>query len=126
MAAITAAELTYTPVSRFVTEPGRVRRILTLAFPTGANAGTNNAYTAGGIALDKAALGCPRALQRLLVIGRTPVAGNNNPRWEWNGDTVSPKLVGLGNGAAGAPDAELAGTVTFATAQTLTIEAEGW
>jgi len=126
MAAITAAELTYNIAEEFVSAPARVRRRITLSFPTGANAGTNNQYVTGGIPLDKLSLDLRSRVQRFAVIGRTPVAGANNPRWEWNGDPVSPTLVGYANAGAAGPDTELANTVAFATAQTLVCEVEGF
>lgn len=126
MAAITLAEITYAQRDGLVTSPGHIRRIINVSFPTGANAGTNNAYVPGGIALDPKQLGCRFKVQRLVVIGCTPVTGNNNPDWFWNGNATVPTLVGFGNGAAGAPDAELPGTFTFATPQQIVVDAEGY
>jgi hypothetical protein len=126
MAAITTNEVTAAVAERVIDAPGRTRRRVTVSFPTGANAGTNNAYVTGGIGLDLGKLGCRVRLQWLCVIGVTPVAGNNNPRWIWNGNIQTPTLVALGNNTAGAPDSELANTVTFATAQTLVLDVEGF
>lgn len=123
---ITLAEITYTPVDRIVSSPGRIRRNTTIAFPTGANAATNNLYAAGGVAVDKTALGCPRRLQRLVIIGVTPVAGASNPGWIWNGDGASPKLVAMSNAAAGGGDQELAAGQTIPATQTLLCEVEGY
>jgi len=126
MAAITAAEISYAITEEFVSTPGRVRRKIVLSFPTGANAGTNNAYVPGGLPLALLSLDMRSRLQRLVVIGRTPVAGANNPRWEWNGDSINPTLVGYANAGAAGPDTELTGTNTFATAQTIVCDAEGF
>lgn len=128
MAAITAAELTYAVADQSSLTPGRVRRKVTVSFPTGANAGTNNAYVTGGIAVDPRAFGCRVRVSRLAVIGFTPIAGNNNPRWMWNGDSAAPKLVAFTNATGGAADEELPNTVTFpnATPQTIVCEVEGY
>jgi len=126
MAAITAAELTYSVAEEFVSAPGRVRRKVLVSFPTGANAGTNNAYVPGGIPLALLSLDLRSRLQRFSVIGRTPVAGANNPRWEWNGDPINPTLVAFANAGAAGPDTELTGATTFASAQALVCDVEGF
>jgi hypothetical protein len=126
MAAITAAEITYSTVDRINTMPGRVRRNIVVSFPTGPNAGTNNTYATGGVALDRMQLGCPRRLQRLAIIGVTPVAGASNPAWVWNGDGASPKLVAMANAALGGGDAELANATAIPATQQLLCEVEGY
>jgi len=120
MAAMTAAEITYEITSRVPRMPARISRKVKITFPTGANAGTNNQYVTGGIALDKKAMGCPSHVQRLDCIGRTPAAGALNPNWEWNGDGSAPKLVGY------SADTELANTVALTAAQTIICEVEGY
>jgi hypothetical protein len=126
MAALTAAELTFQTLDQSITTPGRVRRVIRITFPTGANEGTNNQYVTGGIAIDRAKLGCRSQVLRLEVLGRMPAAGNLNPRWEWNGDTSAPKLVAYNCATAAAPDAEVANTVAFTVDQVLTCDVEGY
>jgi len=126
MANITLAEITYSQVDRLVDAPGKIRRNVLISFPTGANAGTNNGYTTGGVAVDKRALGCPIRVQRLDVIGLTPVAGASNPGWIWNGDGNNPKLVAMANAAAGGGDAELAAATAIPATQALYCEVEGY
>ena len=126
MAAITAAELSYSVAEEFIAAPGRVRRKVLVSFPTGANAGTNNAYVPGGIPLALLSLDLRSRVQRLSVIGRTPVAGANNPRWEWNGDSLNPTLVAFANAGAAGPDTELTSAVTFASPQSLVCDVEGF
>jgi|SRR5215468_6640967 len=120
MAALTAAELQYDVLGRTVVAPGRQRRRMRITFPTGANAGTNNQYVTGGIALDRQKLGCPYQVFQIDVLGRTPAAGALNPSWAWNGDGNAPKLV------AYSADTEMANTVAFTAAQALTCEVEGY
>jgi len=126
MAAITLAEITYATTDRILSAPGRTRRMITISFPTGTNAGTNNTYATGGVALDKLQLGCPRRVQRIVVVGVTPVAGASNPGWVWNGDANSPKLVAMANAAAGGGDAELAAATAIPATQALVCEVEGY
>src|SRR5215471_4896488 len=97
MAAITTADVTYTPVDAVMAAPGRVRRRVKLTFPT-----TNNQYQTGGVPLLAPALGCPRGvLNSLKVVAITPSAtASMNPVWQWNGSTTAPTLVGLREAAA--------------------------
>jgi len=128
MAAMTSADVTYTPlagtaVSSEVAAPGRVRRQVKLTFPV-----TNQDYPAGGIPLLKQSLGCPRALLGLTVMGRTLSAGATNPIYEWNGDTVAPKLIALvqGGAAAGAALQESALTGITVNSQNVFVDVDGY
>jgi len=126
MPSITLAEMTYQQVDRVVDAPGKIRRNVLISFPTGANAGTNNLYAAGGVAVDKGALGCPRRLQRLDVIGIVPVTGASNPGWIWNADGANPKLVAMTNATAGSGDQEMAAATAIPPTQQLYCEVEGY
>ena len=62
------------------------------------------------------------------IMGRTLVAGANNPIYEWNGDTVAPKLICLvqGGAAAGAMSQELGATTFVTNQQILFVDVEGY
>jgi len=128
MAAMTSADVSYAPlvgtaVSSEVAAPGRVRRQIKLTFPV-----TNQDYPAGGIPLLKEKLGCPRTLLGLTVMGRTLSAGATNPIYEWNGDTVAPKLIALvqGGAAAGAALQESALTAITLNSQNVVVDVDGY
>src|SRR4030095_10977549 len=109
MANIAAAGVTYAPAitgasqTASIQAPGRVERFIKLTF---SNNAANLVYPTGGIPLDKAKMGCSRGVASLVVLGRTPQAGAENPHYEWNGDSVSPTLVGYETTVAGSPMAE--------------------
>ena len=134
MAAMTSADVTYTPVGAGTaltgpntgTEgmlPGRVRRQYKLTFPV-----TNQDYPAGGIPLLKAVMGCRSVVLGLTVMGRTLSAGATNPMYEWNGDSVNPKLIALvqGGAAAGAAMQESALTGITVNSQNVFIDVDGY
>jgi len=116
MAAIgtAASDITYVPLQRFVTAPGRTRRMVNLQFPMGANV----TYTAGGIPLDKGMLGVPHVCQRIAFVARLGLLAANN-RYEWNGDSINPKLIMI----TGSTDAEFSGSVP--AGQSIVIDVEG-
>jgi hypothetical protein len=114
-----AGDITYATVNRWVTAPGRTRRMVQVQFPIGANV----TYPAGGIPLDKGMLGVPHVCQHVAVVGQTPVAGNSNPTYIWNGDPMLPKLVALVTAVAGSAGAEFTGSV--AAGQSLIVDVEG-
>lgn len=134
MAAMTSADVTYAPLgsgttltgagtAQEIAAPGRARRQFKLTFPV-----TNQDYPAGGIPLLKQNLGCPRAIVSIKVMGRTLSAGATNPMYEWNGDTVAPKLIALvqGGAAAGAAMQESALTGITVNSQNVYVDVEGW
>jgi hypothetical protein len=123
MAAMTSADVIYSQQSAVMSGPGRVRRVIRLVFPTG-----NNDYPAGGIPLDKVKLGCPRTVNSIRVLGRTPAAGDTNPVYEWNGDPTIPKLVAFEGGsvAVDTPLKEATFTGIGGISQIVTIEVDGY
>lgn len=107
MAAIVATDVAYVPLgtgatltgaqgAQEVAAPGRVRRQWKLTFPA-----VNQDYPAGGVPLDKGKLNCLRGVAVLKVMGQTPIAGDTNFLWGWNGDPVTPKLVAFQGGSVG-------------------------
>src|SRR5215475_3477691 len=135
MAAMTSTDVAYVAlgagtattgpgVAQEVAAPGRVRRQFKVTFPA-----TNLDYSTGGVPLDRARMGDPRAIVAIKVMGRTPTAADTNPIYEWNGDQMSPKLVALVPGAAvaGTPLRELANAFSFVSnSQVLFVDVEGY
>lgn len=104
MAAITAADVTYTLVSQRLAGVGRTVRQIKLTFPNNA---TNTAYPTGGIPLSALKLGGARgSIASLAVLGRTTQAAATNVRWEWDGSQTAPKLLGYEIAADTAGDAQ--------------------
>jgi hypothetical protein len=127
MADMAVGDITYTTAAAgpFVRVPGRVTRSMVLTFPNNA---ANLTYPTGGIPLNKAALGCPRVLAALKVNGKTPVAGDANPVWMWNGSNTSPTLVGYETATAvDSPLKQLtAAQALTLNSEVLTVEVEGY
>jgi hypothetical protein len=122
MAGIALADVTYAAANPgAIQTPGRVERYIKLTF---SNNAANLDYPAGGIPLDKSKLGCPRGVASLVVLGRTPMTGAENPHYEWNGDTNAPKLVGYETTVAASPMAEATHTFSAANTQIIFIEVE--
>lgn len=121
MAAITASNITYAQQTGSTYARGAgSKRIFTLSLGDGALT-----YPTGGLPLTRAKLGCPNNVNFLSVVGYTPETGNNNPRWVWNGDSLSPTIIGYETNVAGSPAAEV--DAAYAPPATvLTVAVEGF
>lgn len=133
MAAIVSTDVAYVPLgipasgttgpygAAEVASPGRIRRQFKLTFPA-----TNQDYPAGGVPLNGLKMGC-RVVTSLKVMGQTPIAGDSNYMWGWNGDPLAPKLVAFQGGSVGtAPFRETAVTGLTVNSQILFVDVEGW
>jgi len=71
--------------------------------------------------------GCrPGELASLRVLGRTPIAGAENPSYEWNGSQSAPTLIAFETNTAGSPAVEFdTGTNYTQNGQNVFIEVEG-
>lgn len=115
MAAIAAANVTYTPIRRSIGESGYRERELTITFGNG-----TLTYPAGGIPLTPGNLGCPNEIRVLNIYGSPAPNG-----FTYSFDTVLNTIhIYAPAGTAGA-QAELATSATPAAAS-LNVQVVGW
>jgi hypothetical protein len=121
MANIGTADIGMAVVDNVVSAPGRRRSRVTLTIPNT----TNVTYPAGGVPLSAPALGGLRGIVAAVkVIAQTPIAGDNNLLWDWNGSTTAPKLAAYRTaGAVSTPFGEFTGNLTQ-NANVITVEVE--
>lgn len=119
MADIASSDVTYTETGRPRREGGRTVRQFTVAFGNG-----TLTYPSGGVPLNKAKLGCPNVIERMLVTGP---ASANGFVYKW--DPVNEKLriyQGDNDNAADAALIELVAATATPAAATLYVEVMGW